>query len=274
VHPELAIKAAAWCSVAFERQVTRLVHRHISGEVTAEESQTIAATVASNITAQTEQFVLNEKKTITSHPIIDIRDIQRHSSDDMVMGIPTCALPPNAAYLMDCGTVDEHMLAKYGWTASTYDRVPDLMKDHPGCKLLMLVLTGTHNSKVIEDTVKSYCRSHRLTVQVRAGKTLTECFKVPEAVHEFFGKMRDVILATHSDIIDTLMFGDEIVSLQKNDGGMDTAVLLEIEKTKQAHADSVARQAEAEARKEEAHAQVRLAEISLEMAKLRFASMA
>jgi hypothetical protein len=62
----------------------------------------------------------------------------------------------------------------------------DLLRDHPGCKLLMLVLTGTHNAKVIEDTVKLFCRSHRLIVQVRGGKTLTECFKVPEPTHEFF----------------------------------------------------------------------------------------
>ena len=43
VHPKLAIKLAAWCSPQFELAVTDLVIRYSRGEVTAEESQQVAA---------------------------------------------------------------------------------------------------------------------------------------------------------------------------------------------------------------------------------------
>jgi hypothetical protein len=216
----------------------------------------------------------------------------------MVIGVPNCALAPNAAYLMDCGIVDMmYMIGKFGWTSNAYDRVPDLLKDHPGCRLLMLVLTGTHNPKPIEDLMKLYCQSHRLTVQVRENKVLTECFKVPDETKVFFQKMRDVIIATHGNIIDTIVFGDEIMTMPKA-GDTESTVLIEVEKTKQAQAaarqaevdstarqaeadsaarqaeaDSAARQAEADsaARQAEANAQIRLAEISLERAKLGLA---
>jgi hypothetical protein len=107
---------------ALSAKSRRPVHRHISGEVTAEESlQTIAATVASNITAQTETAVLNEKRRLL-HPIVDIRDIQRHSSMIAGMGIPTCALPPNAR-THGLGLLTSTM--SLGAGPRTYDRVPD-----------------------------------------------------------------------------------------------------------------------------------------------------
>lgn len=46
IHPQLAIKLAAWCSPEFEVAVTDLVLRYTKGEVTAEESQTTAAGLA------------------------------------------------------------------------------------------------------------------------------------------------------------------------------------------------------------------------------------
>ena len=42
VHPQVAIKLAAWCSPAFEVAVTDLVFRYCKGEVTTEESQNVA----------------------------------------------------------------------------------------------------------------------------------------------------------------------------------------------------------------------------------------
>ena len=42
VHPQVAIKLAAWCSPEFEVAVTDLVFRYCKGEVTTEESQNVA----------------------------------------------------------------------------------------------------------------------------------------------------------------------------------------------------------------------------------------
>jgi hypothetical protein len=44
----------------------------------------------------------------------------------MVMGIQL-ALPPNAAYLMDCGIFDKQMLSKVRLDCKR-DRVPDLLR--------------------------------------------------------------------------------------------------------------------------------------------------
>jgi hypothetical protein len=61
------------------------------------------------------------------------------------------------------------MLGKFGWTADMPKRFPELCKDHPGCMLLMLVLTGTHNAKPVK-TMKHFS-SYKMNVQVREGKT-------------------------------------------------------------------------------------------------------
>jgi hypothetical protein len=114
----------------------------------------------------------------------------------------------------------------------TYDRVPDLLKDHPGCRLLMLRAQWAHNPKPIEDLMKLYCQSHRLTVQVRANKVIRyRVFQSTWRDPEFFEAAGDAIIATHGNInINSLFLGDgEIMTMPVKVGDTDTAVLIEVE---------------------------------------------
>jgi hypothetical protein len=59
-------------------------------------------------------------RSIASHPIIDIEDIQRRKSDvhwhTNLRFSTECGVPP------DCGVIDMYMLGKFGWTADMPER--------------------------------------------------------------------------------------------------------------------------------------------------------
>lgn len=55
VHPDVAIKLAAWLSVDFEVAVCQLVREFLSGKITTEQSQAVAESVQHAVAAQQQQ---------------------------------------------------------------------------------------------------------------------------------------------------------------------------------------------------------------------------
>jgi hypothetical protein len=222
VHPRVAINLAAWCSVKFDVQTNGLISRYTKGEVTTEESQAVASAIKSNI----------DDQLISSHPLpIGYPDVKRRDVIDMTLGIPTHALPPNVSYVLRLGDLpDGDTLNKFGRTASFAVRMGPHNHDHPGCQILMIVTTGTHDAKPIEDTLRSFFNNKKIDVEKPNGKMLTECFK-SESDIEYIDKARELLLRTHGNIIETIHFNGEVYDYRP--AYDKDALSIEQEKTKQ-----------------------------------------
>ena len=222
VHPRVAIELARWCSVKFCVQTNGLISRYAKGEVTTEESKAVAAAIQKDVDDQ-----------LVSHPLpITYPDVSRRDVVDKTLGIPTHALPPNVAYVIRLGDLsDGHTVDKYGRTTNFAVRMGNHEREHPGCQILMIVTTGTHDSKPIEDTLRAYFGAQKVDVEKPSGRALTECFKSMSDV-EYIDTARLLIQRTHSDIIETIHFNDQFYDFRpKYD---QDALLIEREKTLQA----------------------------------------
>jgi hypothetical protein len=222
VHPRVAINLAAWCSVKFDVQTNGLISRYTKGEVTTEESQAVASAIQSNI----------DDQLIVSHPLpVGYPDVKRRDVMDMTLGIPTHALPPNVSYVLRLGDLpDGDTLDKYGRTANFTVRMGSHNREHPGCQILMIVTTGTHDAKPIEDTLRSFFNGNKIDVEKPNGRMLTECFKSMSDI-EYIDKARELLLRTHGNIIETIHFNGNVYDYRP--AYDKDALAIEQEKTKQ-----------------------------------------
>jgi hypothetical protein len=251
VHPRVAIEVARWCSVKFNVQTNGLISRYTKGEVTTQESQAVASTIQESFDAQLD---------ILSHPLpITYPDMNRRNVEDKTLGIPTAALPPNAAYVIRLGDLsDGHIIDKYGRTTNFAVRMSNHERDHPGCQILMIITTGTHDSKPIEDTLRTFFAGQKVEIEKPNGKALTECFKSMSDI-DYIDKARLLLLRTHANIIQTIHFDGEVYDYKN----INT---LEIEQEKTMQAIELTKQEEAKAAQEEA--KVQQLTLRLELAKL------
>ena len=160
VHPQVAIKLAAWCSPGFEVAVTDLVLRYSRGQVTTEESQHVAAGLGAATRTTETDIELTPADDLYSEPVTRGIYLGRPSgtwTQLTASGQDALDLPPGSAVL------------KFGCSENCSYRVHQHRRAYKGFELLAFQPTADH--KLSEDILRNHLRvSDRLMKGLNSNK--------------------------------------------------------------------------------------------------------
>jgi hypothetical protein len=217
-HPELAIKMAAWCSVKFERQVTRLINRYVNGKVTTEESRACAASVQAMAAPapQTGALVLPSRASARTR-LVQLADMASPVTDNprAIRGTRIqCTLPPGVDYIIRIAIAGVMGIYKYGESADFPERSASHDITFPGCVTVLIVDCGAYRASDIEKTVKKFTKANRVHVGTN-GRTQTECFQIElDKEKEYIGALVEAVKIQHGPIIRTIEWGENSETFQ------------------------------------------------------------
>lgn len=148
IHPQYAIKLAAWCSPEFELAVTDLVLRYTSGQVTTSESQHVALGL--------EDAARTVEPKIRLMPITGIGE--NNVDKGVYLGRPNgtwtqLKLPGD----IDVDTSEDHVILKLGCSDKCGQRVAGHQRDYKGFELL--VLLPSDDCRMSEEALKTSLRN-------------------------------------------------------------------------------------------------------------------
>lgn len=181
VHPQVAIKLAAWCSPDFEVAVTDLVHRYSKGEVTTEESCAVAGGLTRAAAESSgERLQLNASS-----------DIQETVERGIYIGRPngdwTSLTTPGQVSIQ---VPEDGVVLKFGCSENCSRRIAEHQRDYKGFHLLDW--KSTNDCRASENSLRNSLRMENKLVQgINSNKQKPEKELVIVRSVQEYEKLRD-----------------------------------------------------------------------------------
>jgi hypothetical protein len=243
IHPRVAIKLAAWCSPAFEVQVTDLVLRYTQGLVTTEESNEVAKAI------EEQQIIMISDRIVTRAESrlapIDVWSVDSLEPCDFFrdIGVPALTRAPSVVYLLCVGKRGSRLYFKFGLS----DEFKRRSSNHDGTfvhnHVVFTVVCTVGTAHLSEDTMKRVTRYGKVWFDVK-GSAQTECFWCDEQnAHEYVKDILETVKYQNAEhVISTISSGREMIMYDpvQNVEIAHSTLDIEKERTIQIHAQAEA----------------------------------